>query len=171
MHKSTLFRSMITAAGLMLGTTPALHAAGDHGGGHQQSQGGDHEFAVGEPAEGAEADRTVKIVASDKMSFKPARVEVEPGQVVRFVVENTGTLHHSFTIGSKDWHRHHEEEMQGMAVDKLVDHMRGEPNGVVIPPGESRKITWEFNSGGPVPFGCHVPGHYPAGMKGRIHLG
>lgn len=171
MHKIAVFVSLIAAAGLAAGAPAALQAAG----GHQQNDGQDgdhgHEIEVGEPADITEPDRTVEVTATDEMEFEPRQVEITAGDVVRFTIVNTGTLPHSFTIGSNEWHEHHEEEMQGMAVDKIVGHMRDEPNGMVVPPGESRELTWRFEGDGPVQFACHVPGHYPAGMKGRIRIG
>lgn len=174
MHKRAIFYSALTAAWLTLGTTATLQAAGEHENGHahgQDQQAHTHGFALGEPAEGSEPDRIIEIDATDSMKFDPSEIEVETGEVVRFVIENTGTLHHSFTIGNSKWHQEHEDEMQGMSKEKLVSHMRDEPNGTVVPPGETRSLTWKFKESGVVEIGCHVPGHYPAGMKGEIEVG
>lgn len=159
-----LIISILGTAALALGTAATLHAAGDHEGGH----GGD--FAFGQAAEGNEPDRSIEITASDSMDFDPERIEVEAGEVVRFVVRNTGSLHHSFTLGSNEWHQHHEEEMKGMATDEMAGHMRHEPNGVVVAPGETAELTWQFEGGGEVELACHVPGHYAAGMEGLINI-
>jgi uncharacterized cupredoxin-like copper-binding protein len=60
--------------------------------------------------------------------------------------------------------------MQGMPMEEMAHHMRDEPNGLVVQPGETKSLTWRFAEGGPVQFACHIPGHYPAGMKGRIRV-
>lgn len=164
MQTKYLIHCLIASAGLTLGASTVVLASGSH-------EGGDDEFAVGKPASQAQADRTIKITATDKMDFTPAEVEVEPGTVVRFVVENTGSLQHSFTLGSGKWHQQHEDEMQGMAVDDIESHMKDKPNGIVVAPGETGELTWRFEEGGTVPFGCHIPGHFPAGMKGEVDLG
>lgn len=161
--RATLTTLSVAAVATILSWQPAL-GSGDHEGGH-----GD--FAFGSPAKTAEADRTVEIAASDTMAFNPARIDVAAGEVVHFVINNTGTIQHSFTIGSNKWHAHHEEEMQGMPVDEIAGHMKHEPNGVVVPPGESRELTWKFKGNGSVQFGCHIPGHWPAGMKGDFNMG
>lgn len=173
MRKTAFFFSMIAAAGLTYGVSAAVRAAGEEKGGHTHDQGANahtHGFAVGQPAAGTESDRTVEIVTTDAMDFNPDEIEVETGEIIRFVVKNTGTLHHSFTIGDKEWHREHEKQMQGTAGDDLVSHMQDEPNGTVVPPGETRSLTWKFGDSGAVQIGCHVPGHYPAGMKGEVRI-
>ncbi|MDZ7748740.1 MAG: plastocyanin/azurin family copper-binding protein [Halofilum sp. (in: g-proteobacteria)] len=162
---------------------PAAMAAGDHAGGHgQQEQGGHghedsghghhgaHGFDFGAAAPNAEPDHTIEIVAHDRMRFEPASVTIEPGQVVRFVVRNRGELQHSFTLGSPQYQRTHEREMQGMAPENMAGHMEGSPNGMVVAPGSTDSLTWRFEAGGPIQFACHIPGHYDAGMKGRVRL-
>lgn len=37
-----------------------------------------------------------------------------------------------------------------------------------IPAGETVELTWTFGDEGIVLIGCHQPGHYDAGMTGRI---
>lgn len=162
MHSRTLLFPIITVVGLSLGSSGALQAAGDHENGHG--------FSFGKPVDAGEADRTVEIDATDSMDFQPSDIVVRTGEVVRFVVTNTGTLHHSFTLGSKSWHRDHEQQMQGLSPEDIVTHMRSEPNGAVVPPGETRTLTWKFLEPGVVEIGCHVPGHYPAGMKGKVDV-
>lgn len=170
------------AAGMLalLFASPAF-AAGEHEGGHGESSGhghddghghahGAHGFDFGAAAPNAEPDRIIEITAYDTMEFDPDHVSVETGEVVRFVVRNAGSVQHSFTLGSPEYQQKHEEEMQGMPMDKLAGHMKNEPNGIVIPPGETGTLTWRFEKGGPVQFACHIPGHYPAGMMGELSL-
>lgn len=155
---------------LVSGMGPAL-GAGDHDDRHGDGEGHGHEeLAFGEPAAGAEADRTVRIRAYDSMSFEPGPVTVAAGETVRFVVTNAGDLRHSFTLGTPAYQHRHEEQMQGMPGDELADHMGDVPNGVVLAPGETGTLTWAFEQGGPVQFACHIPGHYRAGMKGAVRV-
>lgn len=150
------------------GIAPAL-GTGEHDGGHGHKHGHDG-LAFGEPASAAEPDRVVRVRAYDAMTFEPSPVTVEAGETVRFVVTNAGELQHSFTLGTPAYQRRHEKQMQGMPLDELAGHMDDVPNGIVVPPGESRTLTWAFEQGGPVQFACHIPGHYDAGMRGRIRL-
>lgn len=170
-----------TALALLLAlAAPGVPANGDGEGGHDhghEQEGhdhghahGGHDFAFGETAPDSAPDRTVEVVARDSMRYEPASISVEPGQVVRFVVHNRGQLQHSFTLGSPEYQRTHEREMQDIAPGDMAGHMEGSPNGMVVAPGETGSLTWRFEAGGPVQFACHIPGHYDAGMKGRIRL-
>lgn len=49
--------------------------------------------------------------------------------------------------------------------------MTGEPNAVVLDPGETKEVTWKFTVAGTFLIGCHQPGHYDAGMVGSITVG
>lgn len=139
-------------------------ASPGHGG--EEARGG--AFAFGSPAERSEADRTIQVKAKDQMTFSPERMEVQAGETVRFVVENVGSVQHSFTLATPAGQEAHEKEMQGMSQEKLAGHMQQDPTGIVVQPGETKTLTWRFAQGGPVQFACHIPGHYSAGMKGRI---
>jgi uncharacterized cupredoxin-like copper-binding protein len=37
-----------------------------------------------------------------------------------------------------------------------------------VPPGETRELTWAFTTDQAPTYGCHVVGHFAAGMKGRF---
>jgi uncharacterized cupredoxin-like copper-binding protein len=185
------------AAALLLAATGAVSAAGDHAQGHDESgsaahdtqqaggehghgdghgddghghEAGGHGTRFGEPAAAQAADRTIRVTAHDKMRFEPRRIRVKAGETIRFVVVNIGKLRHSFTLGTPRGQEAHEREMQGMATDRLASHMRGDPTGMVIPPGGRDTLTWRFADGGPVEFACHIPGHFAAGMIGRIRI-
>ena len=190
--KHPLF-ALVTACLLALPSTSAV-ASGEHEGGHggsgdqQQEQKqnkehgeghahdaghgheGGHGRAFGQPASADAADRTVEIVARDTMRFEPSEVEVDAGETIRFVVRNTGKLQHSFTLGTPAGQKAHERQMQGMSTDAMAGHMKGDPTGMVVPPGETRTLAWRFADDGPVEFACHIPGHYPAGMKGKVRF-
>lgn len=168
----------------LVAAAPAI-AAGEHDGGHDHESdghsdghgngdgdgdGGGHSFDFGSPAEATEADRTIEVTAHDDMTFSPDTVSIDKGTTVRFVVDNIGELEHSFTLATPTEQREHEEEMQGMSMDRMADHMKGDPNGIVVQPGDTRSITWRFTEATTVQFACHIPGHYPAGMKGSVSV-
>jgi uncharacterized cupredoxin-like copper-binding protein len=119
--------------------------------------------ALGAAADEANADRTVAIVATDELVFDPDTVDVQAGETITFEIENTGSVDHEFVIGSEAWQAEHEEEMQADGME-----MGEEPNEVEVPAGETVSLTWQFTEAGTTQFGCHVPGHFPAGMVGTI---
>jgi uncharacterized cupredoxin-like copper-binding protein len=121
------------------------------------------EFGFGQPADSADADRTVEIIASDDLTFDPAEVTVSPGEVITFRVTNDGQIPHDFTLGDEAAQDEHEEEMAEM---EEMDH--DEPNTVSLAAGETKGLTWRFGDDGTLIFGCHQPGHYAGGMLGHV---
>lgn len=122
-------------------------------------------FPFGHPGT-AKVDRTVRIVAFDTMRFTPATLHVRPGETVRFIVTNKGHLTHEFVIGDAQEQAEHEKEMQRMQGMTMPD----EANGITLRVGETRTLIWTFGRAGKVEFACHQPGHYMAGMVGRISV-
>ena len=95
--------------------------------------------------------------------FDPTVVDVEPGQTVRFVVENTDPIDHEFIVGNEQVQRAHEEGTEA--------HHPPRPGEISIAPGETVVTTVTFPSQGSLLFGCHLPGHYAYGMRGTITVG
>ena len=103
---------------------------------------------------------------SDRMRFTPAEIRVRRGETIRFVVRNSGQLKHEFNLGTrKDLAEHHE------LMKKYPDMVHEEPNQVSLAPGEQGEVVWRFSRAGIVDFACLHPGHYEAGMKGRVRVG
>ncbi|MCU1732756.1 MULTISPECIES: cupredoxin family protein [unclassified Pseudomonas] len=160
-------KSLITAAVLALLSLPAMAAPGAH------------EFAFGQPAPAAKATRTVEVVLGD-MYFEPRSLEVKAGETVRFVVINKGQVTHEFNLGDAAMHAQHQKEMLAMAT---MDHasmghggmehgamQHDEPNMVMVAPGQRGELTWSFSQSTPIEFACNVPGHYQAGMVGKLTI-
>lgn len=149
---------------LALLATPALAAPG-HSGGHGNNHGhyDGHAAALGEPGDPKAKARTINVVMSDEMRFNPETVTVKRGETIRFVVKNAGELRHEMTLGTM------EELVEHAAVmEKHPDMEHDDPNAVTVEPGQTKTILWKFTKAGSFDFGCLVPGHMPAGMKGRI---
>jgi uncharacterized cupredoxin-like copper-binding protein len=107
--------------------------------------------------------RTIAIDMSDRMRFSPAQVVVKQGETVRFRVKNSGNVLHEMVLGSMQELKEHATLMQkhpGMEHD--------EPYMVHVPPGKSAQMVWQFNRAGEFYYGCLVPGHFEAGMVGKI---
>jgi uncharacterized cupredoxin-like copper-binding protein len=148
---------------LILALGLAVAACGQETGDSSTPETTESEFAFGSPADAAHADRVVEIQTTDALIFEPADITVAPGETVTFRLSNDGALVHDFTLGdqaTQDEHEAEMSEMDGMAHD--------EPNVAAIPAGETVEITWTFGNEGTVLVGCHQPGHYSAGMSGRI---
>ena len=121
------------------------------------------QHAFGKAGDPARAARTIEVDMHDRLRFDPETIEVETGQTVRFVVRNEGTLMHEMVLGTPDTLDEHAALMQ-----KFPGMEHAEPYMAHVPPGEERTMTWTFTDAGEFAYGCLVPGHFEAGMKGRI---
>jgi uncharacterized cupredoxin-like copper-binding protein len=109
--------------------------------------------------------RTVELTMSDNMRFTPDRIEVQQGEVVRLVVRNGGALFHEIVIGTKEALARHAALMA-----RFPDMNHGEPYMSHVKPGATGELVWAFNRPGEFDFACLVPGHYEAGMTGKIKV-
>jgi uncharacterized cupredoxin-like copper-binding protein len=117
-----------------------------------------------EPALGTvDAPRTIEIAMTDQLRFDPDQITVKAGETIRFVVENPTPLEHDFTIGDEHAQAEHAAEM-------MDDHgmMHDDPNAILVPPGETGELVYTFGEPGELLIGCHVGGHYDAGMVANI---
>lgn len=124
----------------------------------------DTDFWFGEPADPNQADRTVEVTVDDTFHFSPADLTVTAGETITFTVTNIGQLPHEFTLGDAAIQDKHEAEMSDMGGMSMPD----EPNSIGVATGETKQLSFRFTQAGEVLYGCHVPGHYAAGMKGLI---
>lgn len=131
-----------------------------------QPSGETQRFRFGRPGDPATADRTIEVVQLDTFRFQPAAIGVEMGETVTFVVTNEGQSPHEFVIGDEMFQQEHESEMKDMAGALMPD----EPNAITVTPGGTKSLTWTFTKSGSMQFGCHVSGHFAAGMVGTISV-
>jgi uncharacterized cupredoxin-like copper-binding protein len=140
-------------------------------GAHEPSPGGargyDYAHApqmkFGRAADPAKATRVVKVEMNDTMRFTPAAITVRRGEVVRFEAVNKGAVMHEMVLGTANELKEHAEAMRkhpGMEHD--------EPYMLHVAPGKSGTMGWRFDKAGEFMFGCLVPGHFEAGMVGRV---
>ncbi len=116
---------------------------------------GDDDTASSAPSD---AERTVDVEMRD-IAFSPTTIEVETGETVRFVFDNTGQVKHEAYLGDAAAQEDHADEMSSMGD---MDH--GDDDVLVVEPGEVGELTHTFDEAGTVQLGCHEPGHYEAGM-------
>ncbi|HEV2756856.1 MAG TPA: plastocyanin/azurin family copper-binding protein [Actinomycetota bacterium] len=127
------------------------------------SSSGGSAFAFGTAGVADEATQKIEVETLDTMRFDPGEVSVSEGETVVFVVTNTGELPHELTIGDDAEQERHDEEM---AEPGTTGH--DHPSSVWLEPGETKEVAWQFGDAGSFLYGCHVPGHYQAGMVGTI---
>ena len=132
----------------------------EHGSPHEHSGA-----AAGKPGKANKVTREIKMAALDAMRYDPASITVKAGETIRFVVTNAGQLHHEFIIGDTNEQEEHAEMMRKMPNMKHEDN-----NTLTLAPGETKTLLWEFEKGGEFEIACHVPGHYEAGMRGKVSV-
>lgn len=150
-------RSALFFSGVLLATTAAT-AAGNHAGGH-------HESPIGKPGVTTKVSRTIQVDMSNGMRFKPSDIRVKQGETIRFVLKNTDSVKHEFSLGTLQELLEHYEVMK-----KFPDMEHDEPNKISLAPGKQGEIIWQFTKAGTVDFACLHVGHFDAGMKGQVKV-
>jgi uncharacterized cupredoxin-like copper-binding protein len=103
------------------------------------------------------------VLTAHHSKFTPARIAVEPGTTVRFVVRNADPIAHELIIGPQEIHDRHEKGTESYHPPK--------PGEVTITASEEAETTYTFEGPGVVAFGCHLPGHWTYGMHGEVEVG
>lgn len=151
--------------------------------------GHSHGALIGEPAKASAKTRTVKVTLGDSY-YEPESIQVKAGETVRFVLTNEGELLHEFNIGTAAMHAEHQKEMAMMVdhgmltptgIDETMmnmDHSKmdgmgsgmkhDDPNSALVEPGKTKELVWKFPKATELEFACNMPGHYEAGMVGKV---
>ena len=109
----------------------------------------------------------VEVTLSDTLKIEPAAMTVLAGEPVTFVVRNTGKVFHEFVLGDEMDQAEHEAEM---AAAGGMNMPKDEPMAIGVEAGQSKELTVTFDKAGAILAGCHVVGHYPAGMKATVTI-
>jgi uncharacterized cupredoxin-like copper-binding protein len=109
--------------------------------------------------------RTIEIAMSDEMRFSPSTIEVKQGETLRFLLRNNGKVLHEMVIGTARTLGEHAALMQ-----KFPGMEHDEPHMAHVAPGRKGQLVWKFNRAGEFDFACLIPGHYQAGMVGKIKV-
>jgi uncharacterized cupredoxin-like copper-binding protein len=150
--------ALITAAGLAV-------AHGDAAGAKNPAAVKKEQKDWGIAGDAKAAVRTIEIRMSDQMRFTPDRIEVRQGETIRLMHRNGGKLMHEFVIGTKK-----ELDEHAALMLKFPGMEHDEPYMAHVAPGKRGEIVWTFNRPGEFDFACLIPGHYQAGMVGKIHV-
>ncbi|MBN8945356.1 MAG: cupredoxin family protein [Rhizobiales bacterium] len=121
---------------------------------------------AGEAGHRANVTRTVELTMVEgegRMLFEPAEITINRGDTVRFVVKNGGALEHEMVIDTLEGNQRHKA-----AMERNPDMEHADPNSVKVEPTKTGEIVWRFTNSGTFEFACLIPGHYQAGMHGRI---
>lgn len=159
-----MFKSIFFAVALVFSVSALAHE------GAKNQKKADAPISTEETAFGREGDpkkvsRTVNVEMSDKMRFTPAELTVKRGETIRFRVKNSGQVIHEMVLGTMQDLKEHAKLMRknpGMEHD--------EPYIAHVAPGKSETTVWQFTKPGEFHYGCLVPGHFEAGMIGKVKV-
>lgn len=121
------------------------------------------EHAFGREGDPGKVSRTVAIDMSDAMRYSPAALQVKRGETIRLQVTNSGKMLHELVLGTMPDLKAHAELMRkypGMEHDG--------PHMLHVPAGRKRTLVWQFTKPGELYYACLIPGHFEAGMVGKI---
>ena len=140
--------------------SPTAHP-GHHGKAQEAAPAEQKDWGIaGDPKK---AQRTIEIRMTDDMRFAPKAINVKLGETVRLVAVNAGKTLHEIVIGTPQELKAHAEMMK-----KHPNMEHDEPYMAHVDPGQKGAIVWHFNRAGSFEFACLIPGHFEAGMVGRI---
>lgn len=112
-------------------------------------------------------ERSVEIAANDDLSFDPATLNVAVGETIEFVITNSGAIDHEFVLGPESVQSAHQDATSGAHGGM---HVEGQLAALELSAGETQRVTVTFEDPGEVIYGCHIAGHYSAGMRGVIEI-
>ena len=129
-------------------------------------------------AKPAGAARTIELTGGDDMKFNLAQIEAKPGETLRVVVKNVGTIPkiamgHNFvllTLGS-DAAAFSNAAVMASATEYIPQDQKAKviASTKLTGPGETAEVTFKVPAKpGSYPFLCSFPGHFTAGMKGQL---
>lgn len=109
----------------------------------------------GGDAGGAAPGDFVVNVTMTEFAFEVDRTDLPVGVPITFVLTNDGAIAHDATL-----------ELVG-AVDEPLDPSTDTEE---VAPGDSVSFTYTFEEGGSFQLGCHIAGHYEAGMVTELNV-
>lgn len=154
----TLILSLVSVTGAL------AHGDEDHGKNEERHDDG-HAAALGKPGDPGKVTRSIRVEMSDTMRFKPASIKVKRGETIRFIVRNTGKVKHEMVLGTIEELKEHAVSMR-----KFPEMEHADPNQVSVEPGMTGELIWQFTRAGTFDFACLVPGHFEAGMVGKVRV-
>lgn len=152
---------------IAIAATPVgVMAHGDtHGGKSAAANAAAHseETPFGRAGDPKKVTRTINVEMSDQMRFVPAEITVKRGETVKFVIKNSGKVLHEMVLGTMPHLQAHHEQMK-----KFPGMEHDEPHQAHVDSGKKGEIVWQFTKAGEFNYGCLIPGHFEAGMIGKV---
>jgi uncharacterized cupredoxin-like copper-binding protein len=162
MNTTRAIHGVVLALSLAAGSALA-HGDEDHAKKPAFNAATAEETSFGREGDPKRAHRVVKLAMSDAMRFTPADIRVKRGETVKFVVHNGGRMLHEMVLGTPDELKAHAELMR-----RFPDMEHADAHMTHVKPGADGVIVWQFTQPGEFQFACLIPGHFEAGMVGKV---
>jgi len=154
----------LSIAALIVTSGASAHGNDEHAAKPRKFDAGKVEdMTFGREGDPAKATRTIRVDMSDAMRFTPADITVERGETVKLVATNKGQVLHEMVLGTSEELTKHAEMMK-----KFPGMEHDAPHMAHVKPGKSGEIVWQFTKAGEFRFACLIPGHFEAGMVGKV---
>jgi uncharacterized cupredoxin-like copper-binding protein len=155
----------LAAAALALPMTVAAHGDADHAATKpaKPPAAAAEQKPFGREGDPRKVARTIRVSMSDAMRYDPAEIHVKRGETLRLEVANHGKVLHEIVIGTMDELKAHAEMMR-----KFPGMEHDEPHMAHVKAGGKGSVVWEFNRAGVFHYACLIPGHFEAGMVGKV---
>jgi uncharacterized cupredoxin-like copper-binding protein len=147
----------------LLATSAAALAHGENMHAHRAGPVKMEQKPWGIAGEGRKVARTIDVKMTDDMRFTPSVIRVRQGETIRLRPINNCQVMHEFVLGTRQELDEHAELMK-----RFPNMEHDEPYMAHVPPGQTGEIVWTFNRAGEFDFACLLPGHYEAGMVGKV---
>lgn len=153
-------KTLIIGALLALTALPAwASGSGEHA----------HDLAIGTAGDAKKVERTITIAMREttdgKMMFSPSNFSAKAGETVRLKFSNPGENDHEFVMDTTEAILEHKALMA-----KFPEMEHDDANAIRLQPNGKGEIIWTFGKAGDYAFACLIPGHYEAGMKGKLKV-
>jgi uncharacterized cupredoxin-like copper-binding protein len=158
-----MFHALAVAVLALAANGTFAHGDDDHAKPRKFDASKVEDTAFGREGDSKRVVRVIKVDMADSMRFTPDDVVVRRGQTVRFVIHNGGKVLHEMVLGTLEELKEHAELMK-----RFPNMEHSDPNMAHVKPGATGEIVWQFTRAGEFQFACLQPGHYEAGMVGKV---
>src|SRR5262249_23004694 len=123
-------------------------------------------FSAGEPGDFKKPPPIIKVSLLEdgkRVLFIPLVLERRLGEKVRFFLFIEGAEYHEFVLAT---HRENQQHAELMKKSPNMEH--NDSNAKRLSGLSFGELLWKFTRRGEFEYACLVPGHFQAGMHGKI---
>ncbi len=154
------------------------HGGGEHKPSVKKQGQASEETVFGRAGDPKKVTRIIQVDMHDTMRFLSTgpgvrradardaasdEIRIRQGETVKFIVANNGKIMHEMVIGRLKDLKEHAELMR-----KSPNMEHDEAYMAHVSPGKKEEIVWQFTKPGEFYYACLLPGHFEAGMIGKI---